>query len=148
MTRYIEERTEDERKVRRWVRWPHSFADGNLPWEASRAVLDLIAYEHPHRPTIAEALDFWRFTQAAPDAPVEFRAESMRQFRSMRVLDGRTADGDRMWERILAFKEWEKTTLKKGKVYNNPPKETKGRPKDGKHLQTKVEGQRRNRPRK
>jgi hypothetical protein len=52
--------------------------DGALPWEASAAALELLAYLndlHSPRPNHQEALWFWRVTQAAPDAPLNLRYE-------------------------------------------------------------------------
>jgi hypothetical protein len=47
-----------------------------LPWEASAAALELLAYRNDigeDRPNHREALWFWRVTQAAPNAPLSFR---------------------------------------------------------------------------
>src|SRR5262249_31089099 len=59
--------------------WPQSMQAGALPWEASRAVLDLLrlrSSQHMEVPLVAEAQWFWRVTQAIPDAPIEQRARA------------------------------------------------------------------------
>src|SRR5215831_2487310 len=56
------------------LRWPGSFTDGTLPWEAARAALDQLRYrEETGRvpPTAREAKWFWRLKQASPSLPDE-----------------------------------------------------------------------------
>ena len=48
-----------------------------LPWEASRAALDLMRYANDVlgiRPMVRQVRWFWRVTLAAPDAPMDERA--------------------------------------------------------------------------
>src|SRR5262245_7989081 len=57
--------TDSERVAYRPVRWPESMLSGALPWESSRAILDLVHHCNQHgwpRPTIAQGLWFWRIT--------------------------------------------------------------------------------------
>src|SRR5262249_34235718 len=72
-------KTEAEQRKHDWFRWPHSMESGSVPWEASRAGLDLLAYYREHigtedRPTIPLVLAFWRITQAASDLHIEERS--------------------------------------------------------------------------
>ena len=49
--------------------WPESMMSVTLPWEASRAALDLLRYRDEHSldlPTNREARFFWRIRQASP----------------------------------------------------------------------------------
>ena len=58
--------------------WPESMELGALPWEASRAALDLLRLRTDKRfgpPLIREALWFWHVTQAAPDAELGIRRD-------------------------------------------------------------------------
>lgn len=63
-----------ERALYERVYWPESFEHGALPWEAAEAVLELIAFQEPKRPTVREARWFWRITQAAPGTRLAQRA--------------------------------------------------------------------------
>lgn len=52
--------------------WPDAFASGALPWEAARAVLDLVRYRDQLgllATTARQAKWFWRLRQASPDIP-------------------------------------------------------------------------------
>ena len=58
--------------------WPESMELGALPWEASRAALDLLrACDEAGLgvPLIKEVLWFWRVTQAVPGAPLNIRKD-------------------------------------------------------------------------
>src|SRR5438552_16136222 len=59
----------------KYFSWPASMKSGALPWEASRACLDLLACfaVTRRRPLNALAENFWRVTQAIPDAPIGWR---------------------------------------------------------------------------
>lgn len=56
-------------EVYRELRWPDSLDMPDLPWEAGRAVVELLAVTHPDRPTVREGIWYWRLRLAAPDAP-------------------------------------------------------------------------------
>jgi hypothetical protein len=65
-----------ERRPYERFSWPESMESGALPWEASRAALDLLRYRYatmPTPPRINEVKRFWQVTQAIPDAPIEMR---------------------------------------------------------------------------
>ena len=67
---------EEERLPYQFFAWPGSMENGALPWEASRAVLDLLRLRTENRmrpPLIREAQWFWRVTLAIPDAAIEKR---------------------------------------------------------------------------
>jgi hypothetical protein len=81
----------------RYFQWPESMIAGFLPWEASAALMDLLRYLQEQRneqrkkqspdpntvwtdnrlvrPTISEALWFWRVTQAIPEALISKRLD-------------------------------------------------------------------------
>jgi hypothetical protein len=68
---------ESQQQSYRSFAWPESMEIGALPWEASRAVLDLMRLRSENnmvRPLVVEAQWFWRVTQAMPDTPIEQRA--------------------------------------------------------------------------
>lgn len=55
--------------------WPESMEAGALPWEASRAAMDLLVFLGAEfTPTNRDVLWFWRLTLAAPDMPIKERA--------------------------------------------------------------------------
>jgi hypothetical protein len=57
------------RKEASLFRWPQAMLNGSLPWEASRASLDLLRYYTEKcwgRPTIRSVRWLWRTTLAAP----------------------------------------------------------------------------------
>jgi len=71
-----DELTEKQQQQYALLSWPRSMEDGALPWEASAAALELLAYLndlHSPRPNHQEALWFWRVTQAVPNAPLNLR---------------------------------------------------------------------------
>ncbi len=66
-------------------KWPESFLKGLLPWEASRAALDLLdltAKRKWPRPTIEQTKWFWRLTLASKDMPIMLRWEHAIRFAS------------------------------------------------------------------
>ncbi len=82
-------RTEEEKFEYKVFSWPESMEKGFLPWEAARSLLDLLErLLHTYKgtaeaaiytlPTNLEARWFWRVTQAAPDAPIDTRANIAR----------------------------------------------------------------------
>ena len=81
--RYLKEFRElplKERQPYSAFSWPGSMESGALPWEASRAALDLLRYrvemglKKSILPRVGEVRWFWRVTQAVPDAPLKNRA--------------------------------------------------------------------------
>jgi len=65
--------------------WPESFVECHLPWEASRIVLDLLDFtsrQHWPRPTIQQAVWFWRLTLASAEMPIMIRWEWAMTFAS------------------------------------------------------------------
>ena len=60
----------------KYFSWPEAMIDGSLPWEATRAALDLLAWTEEHElspPTTAIAKWFWRATLALPDTSLGLR---------------------------------------------------------------------------
>ncbi len=69
--------TPAEAKAYRYFTWPQTMLEGELPWEASRAALDLLRYRQDKEnplPLVWEVKWFWRVTLASPDAPMKKRA--------------------------------------------------------------------------
>lgn len=66
---------EQERLLYAEFAWPESMESGALPWEASRAALDLLVFLGVEfTPTNRDVLWFWRVTLAAPAMPIKDRA--------------------------------------------------------------------------
>lgn len=88
-------------------RWPESLGTDDMPWEAGRALLDLLAYHDAHempRPPNRLARWFWRVTLAAPDAPIEERLSV-----SIGLASGESVEDSvpLSWEeRFLAYAPW------------------------------------------
>jgi hypothetical protein len=61
---------ESEKERYREVYWPEVCESGLFPWEAGRAVLELLGYLWPRRPTVLAARAFWRVTLARPDLEI------------------------------------------------------------------------------
>lgn len=67
-------RPENVLRAQGYVRWPKTMELGLLPWEAGRAVLDLLRYRHERgigHPTVRHAQWYYRLTLAAPGMPTE-----------------------------------------------------------------------------
>lgn len=90
----------DQERYKHFV-WPHSMDTSQIPWEASRIVLDLIRYRAEQQmepPLVREAEWFYRVSIAAPDATI-----SMRFTFTLAILAGGTSG----WlEKVLAFRPW------------------------------------------
>lgn len=90
--RYRSELTPDLARPYREFCWPDAMDEGLIPWEASRACLDLVAHlkaqgEPPPEVWVMER--FWRITQAAPDLEIQKRfhyAKVLRHFTRSTVL--------------------------------------------------------------
>ena len=120
----IDELSEKEKTGYTVFSWPESMQTHLLPWEASRACLDFLAFLHDHRkgewwpdpekpgiflvsketeviegrPGIALLESFWAVTQAAPNASVSIR---LLITASLWLGDLRPAEG------CLAYTPWE-----------------------------------------
>jgi hypothetical protein len=91
--RLIEFRNQPEAEQHQydWFYWPESMISNRLPWEASQALLELLDYLQVERdkrldpsklwvkefirPTVTEALWYWRLTLAAPAASMATRLD-------------------------------------------------------------------------
>src|SRR5205823_1337322 len=65
---------EHERREHAYFTWPDTMLTGALPWEASRAVLDLVQWrmdQERDQPTVRLAKWFWRLRLAVPSIPVD-----------------------------------------------------------------------------
>ena len=104
VSRYVTEfRSGRERSPYRLFYWPGCMGDGEhcVPWEASRAALDLLAYilsESLHRPPVILVRNFWTATLAAPDADVQTR---------LRIATRIALDQTDGLEKYVGFAEWE-----------------------------------------
>ena len=101
------------RAAYRLVDWPDSFGLGLLPWEAQQATLELALQmrnrPHPRRPTVREALWYWRLTLGAGSASKEHRFEFACALAFMEST-GRTGTGmHRYIEEWLTYRPWEKS---------------------------------------
>src|SRR5262249_13129909 len=102
---------DDQRLQYLYARWPEVMELGLLPWEASGAILELMAQQHLQpegfRPTISEAVWFWRLTLAAPKAITPWRyviASDFALLDSLRRDKPGSYDGFmRVMEEILSY---------------------------------------------
>jgi len=104
-----------EKNAYRVLRWPESFGTPELPWEASAACLELLAFRDRSgrlRPSARVAKWFYRLTLAAPEAPAfvrDFNATNLATSEKLGILDefgnGRVSDG-RMAEVVFATTKW------------------------------------------
>lgn len=91
------------RMAYRLFHWPQSMVHGLLPWEASRAALEMLRVAD-NRPSIAAVLWFWRVTQAVPDAPVQKRLETARSLTAGEIVND--FSGMRGIEGLFAYGPW------------------------------------------
>ena len=101
-------RSEQERALYSYVRWPESFESGVLPWESARALLDEIAFRHAFgmRITVRWARWFWRLRKSAPDAPAGAIRSTASALTAMQVVGGPPDTALRAVEGWLAFRVW------------------------------------------
>lgn len=107
--RWIERQRQDwaaaeswERALASLFRWPRSMLEGGLPWEASEAALDLLAWHLKNtstRPTVLESRWFWRLRLARPSMSVDQAAYLAI---SLAVLEHGLADGEDLVNQIDA----------------------------------------------
>ena len=104
--------------------WPQSMELGALPWEASRAALDLLKLRNDERlgpPLIREALWFWHVTQAAPDAPLGTR-QGLAAYLTMREIRNLPARNAHV-ERLMMYQPWKGDAEAKAFKKAPPPDE-------------------------
>lgn len=115
---------EDFRKLPDWQQgayqaftWPESMEIGAVPYEASAAALELLAFARQNRPLetdgtsalwdrpqIRLVLWYWRVTQAAPDLPAATKARIAGSLVARDVLGTGIHPGEIEWR--LAFAPW------------------------------------------
>lgn len=104
-----------ERLLYRYFYWPESMGTVDLPWEASRPLLDMLAVAKSWdsaRPTIRFARWYWRLHQAAPRLTQEARYGRITLYVAAGELAAAEAAGASMestWRAIeawLAFEPW------------------------------------------
>ena len=105
--------TDEERSQYHRLEWPESMELGaaitGLPWEASAAVLELLAFllrKGLPRPTVRHGKWFWRITDAVPDAPLAYRALTSRLLAAGEVSGSLPSAELRKVEGYLAFARW------------------------------------------
>jgi hypothetical protein len=101
--------------------WPDSMENGALPWEASRAALDLLAYRlssrYLGRPTVRQVLWYWRLRQASPSVDIG-EADSVASWLDMRDHLRTTGSLGQILvypalELFLAYQPWQGPTQRK-----------------------------------
>ena len=100
---------DDQRDAYRFVRWPESFESDTLPWEASRAVLELLRLHVEWNwdpPTVRKARWFIRLFQAAPAAPLAWRQEVAGNVASWEARGQVDPQWLRVLELALLFGAW------------------------------------------
>ncbi len=101
-----------ERAHYRSVSWPETFERGDLPWEASAVVFELLHASRRAglplvRPLVRTARWFWRVTQAAPGAPLAHRAFVAGMLSAEEASLGAVRGGQARWaEGDIAYRTW------------------------------------------
>lgn len=103
-----------DRERYREFRWPETMEYGLLPWEASRAGLELLRDFHQEwnrRPTVGLVECFWHVSQAAGDAPFDERAVAAQEMYARRVFGAAQPENNmRYFERYFAYGPWRSDT--------------------------------------
>jgi hypothetical protein len=95
-----------------FFRWPATMVEGLLPWQASRAALDLVRFRDEHgagRPTVREAKWYWRVVTAAPEIDPQEAAAAAAFFTTREFAEtmGRADDIDaEPGEWRLVYQPW------------------------------------------
>jgi hypothetical protein len=63
----VRDMTPEERSLFRVVRWPWTYLDGELPWEAAPLVLETARSYHPNRVLVRNAWWTWRIHESKPE---------------------------------------------------------------------------------
>jgi hypothetical protein len=97
---------EQERREYRELHWPDTFVRGDLPWEASGAALELLAWSNDARlprPPISITRWYWRICQAMPDTEIKGRIAITATVASHQDAGLPLPEG---WEWFLAYAPW------------------------------------------
>lgn len=112
--READQLSQTEREPYLYVRWPETFQLGVVPWEASRAFLDLrAAFGHPL--TVRRVLWHWHVVLAAPELSASEQGRFIQRelSRSLSADDARPgglqSHDARAAEYYLAWRAWEMT---------------------------------------
>jgi hypothetical protein len=110
-------KSEEAQRESAFFRWPHSMLEGTIPWEASGAALELLAYWDEcgrGRPTNRVVLWYYRLLLACPDLHLSFTGPG--QMADIVAAELATWDYDRQaggsfelfggFEWGLAYKPW------------------------------------------
>jgi hypothetical protein len=93
------------------LRWPASFENGALPWEAAASSIEMLRYcEYAHRPRplVRAARWFWRLRETAPDAPTD--ALYQMAWGLVAGTMGGRSDVPAAVESLLIWQAWDKDT--------------------------------------
>ena len=104
------QKPQEERMPWRQTSWPETMELGGLPWEASRAMLDLVKYFHDNgweTPTIRTAQWFWRVALAAPDLGVAERFSAAHDCSIIEASTEKIESPFRGMELYLALSPWQ-----------------------------------------
>ena len=107
--RRLDVMTEHARNQYRYLYWPESFERNELPWEAARPLLDLLAaelHENRPRPTLRVCTWYWRLCQAVPDFEPLRLVGIAKQFAVAEVGGTSKEKVARVAEGWLAFAPW------------------------------------------
>ena len=121
--------SEEERLPYQVFTWPGSMESGALPWEASRAVLDLLRLRTEKRfgpPLVREAQWFWRITLAIPDAPIDERHDAALELAMHAVALNPSPHTFTVIQWRLAYQPWR--SAKDREAYDRLPSELRKSP--------------------
>jgi len=97
-------------------RWPDSIENGDLPWEASGLLLDLLGHldaDGVDRPTVREAVWFWRVCLATPNLD-RLHEEIFYEEQIDLFANSVVAVSNKSWEE---FEQWQVLTTKSGRKH-------------------------------
>lgn len=98
-----------ERLPYRYASWPEAMESNALPWESSRALLDLLRFFEESgrgRPIIQVAEWFWRVSLAAPELDVAKRYDAAKRLLMIRSAIAPPPEAPRGVEWFLVFEPW------------------------------------------
>jgi hypothetical protein len=122
--RIKEDLTTDELIEYQRFSWPESMVQGGLPWEASSAGLELLAFLDVigvrHRPPVRFVRWFWRVTQAAPNARKDLRVSAAADLARKEALGEPFDRGIEWWMAYMQFPNDEERSNLYKKAHSRP----------------------------
>jgi len=110
LTEYRNELSDEDKREYEYFAWPASMEAGLLPWEASRALLDLTRQQG--RILIPFARWYWRVCQAMPDASISERT-AVAGTLAVRTLISPSRSEEAALQAYLAYAPWRPDEAKK-----------------------------------